>query len=261
MKHLLKIPALLAGLCAVMAAPPTFADDSEVFTSSSFTTNKVLPNILFIIDTSGSMDEEVDAYDPKVTYVGPCVVTDRVYWTTTNSKQPPTCLSDQWVKLDNNRCRTAYTGMGTGGWWRGRTAMLIPGNSTTASRWDNLEPGRDAKLECQGDENVHGDRPGSLAAGSENKYARNGTGNSDSNRWGASTASNRVAWNGRQQISLYSTNYMNFYFGTGTKKRVTRLSIVRDAAKNLIDNLSGVNLGIMRYELQCPGWHGHLSGQ
>lgn len=253
MKHLLKIPAVLAGVFAVMAAPPTFADDSEVFTSSSFTTNKVLPNILFIIDTSGSMDDEVDAYDPSVTYDGPCTTTDRVYWTTVNNKQPPSCTSDQWVQVDNNRCRTAYNGMKNGGWWRGRTAMLISGGAVNPSRWDNLVPGRDAKLECQGDSGNHGDRPGSQAAGSENKYARNGIGTSDSNRWGASNSSNQVSWNGRQQISMYSTNYMNYYFGTGTKKRVTRLSIVRDAAKNLIDNLSGVNLGIMRYSSNAQG--------
>lgn len=255
MKNFLKVPALLAGVFAVMAAPPTFADDSEVFTSSSFTTNKILPNILFIIDTSGSMDEQVDAYDPAVTYEGPCTETDRVYWTTTNNKQPPACTSDQWVKVDNNRCRTGYNGMKTGGWWRGRTAMLISGANVNPSRWDNLVPGRDAKLECQGDSGNHGDRPGSQAAGNENKYARNGSGTSDSNRWTSSTNSNQnlVSWTGRQQISMYSTNYMNFYFGTGEKKRVTRLSIVRDAAKNLIDSLSGVNLGIMRYSSNAQG--------
>jgi len=53
-----RIFCTLAGLVAVVGAPaPAMADDSEVFTSADFISdNSVLPNVLFIMDTSGSMD-------------------------------------------------------------------------------------------------------------------------------------------------------------------------------------------------------------
>lgn len=252
MKNFTRIFSLLAGLFAVMAAPPSFADDSEVFTNSSFVATGVRPNILFIIDTSGSMETEVIyTYDPATKYSGPCTDTDRVYWRTTKTKEPPDCTtSDQWVKLDNNRCHAAFTGMSTGGWWRGRTAMLISGDP---SRWGDLVAGKDAKLECELDKGVHGDLPGSEAAGSELKYARNGGGKLDSDRWGKSDSKNQVNWDDRQRISLYSANYINFYMGKDVGNPSTRLEIVRNAAKDLIDSLSGVNLGIMRYSSDAEG--------
>ena len=66
-----RILCTLTGLAAVLCAPPTIADDSEVFTSSAFTTGVgARPNVLFIMDTSGSMDGEVIIYDPLKTYTG-----------------------------------------------------------------------------------------------------------------------------------------------------------------------------------------------
>ena len=81
-----RILCTLAGLVAVLGAPaPAVADDSEVFTSSDFVTgNSVRPNVLFIMDTSGSMDSEVTVYDPTKTYDGPCS-TAYVYWGDCNS--------------------------------------------------------------------------------------------------------------------------------------------------------------------------------
>ena len=67
---------------AVLGSQPTLADDSEVFTSSAFTTgDSARPNVLFIMDTSGSMDSEVTVYDPAMTYTGTCDA-GYVYWAT-----------------------------------------------------------------------------------------------------------------------------------------------------------------------------------
>ena len=80
MKRISRILCTLAGLVALLGSPPTLADDSEVFTSSSFTTSTgTRPNVLFVIDTSGSMDSEVTVYDPAQTYTGSCDA-NYVYW-------------------------------------------------------------------------------------------------------------------------------------------------------------------------------------
>lgn len=236
------------------SAPETRADDSEVFTNSSFVGTGVRPNVLFVIDTSGSMDTVVNAYDPTQDYSASsvCPSSDRVYWSTTNSAVPPDCrTSTQWVRSDNNRCRAAFNGMTNAGWWNGRSQMIITGGNPTF--WGNLVAGVDYKIECSGDSGNHGDRPGSQAAGSENKYARNGTGTSDSNRWGDGASSSQVAWNTKPRYSLYSVNYINWYYGAGGSTPMTRLQIVRDVAKSLIDSLDGVNLGLMRYSTTAEG--------
>jgi type IV pilus assembly protein PilY1 len=250
MKHVNKLTSAVIGTLAALAANPVFADDSEVFTNPSFTGTTIRPNVLFILDTSGSMDTEVNVYDPAQTYLGPCPA-GRVYWQTADTEVPPLCTSNQWVSVNNNRCQSAATGMANDGWWRGRTQMLISGGNP--SFWANAVASRDAKLECGNDRGVHGDLPGTTAPGGENKYARNGTGSTDASRWGNSGSSNQLNWGNLQRLSLYSSNYANWWYAAGGSTPRTRLQIVRDAAKNLIDNLDGVNLGIMRYSTNAQG--------
>jgi len=250
---------IITGLFTCVAlfgsASPTLADDSEVFTNSAFVATGVRPNVMFIIDTSGSMDTVVNSYDSSVDYTSAsnvCPDKDRVYWSTNNSAVPPDCrTSNQWVKTDNNRCRTAYLSMGDNGWWNGRMQQIITGGNPTY--WGNIVAGVDYKIECSGDNNNHGDLPGSQAPGGENKIPRNGTGTSDSNRWGNSGSSNQLSWNGKQRYSLYSMNYINWYYGAGGSTPKTRLQIVRNVAKSMVDSLDGVNLGLMRYSQNAEG--------
>jgi type IV pilus assembly protein PilY1 len=257
--HMRLSSKLITGLFACMAlfgsASPALADDSEVFTNSAFIGTGIRPNVMFIIDTSGSMDTVVNSYDPSTDYTATnnvCPSTDRVYWSTNNSATPPDCrTSNQWVRADNNRCRAGYNGMVNNGWWNGRMQMIITGGNPTY--WGNLAAGVDYKIECSGDSGNHGDLPGRQAAGGENKYARNGTGTSDSNRWGASNSSSQVGWSSKPRYSLYSINYINWYYGAGGSTPKTRLQIVRNVAKSMIDSLDGVNLGLMRYSQNAEG--------
>lgn len=240
------------------SAPDSRADDSEIFTNSAFIATGVRPNVLFIIDTSGSMGTVVNAYDPGFDYSGENICTDltRIYWTTTNSAAPPDCrdstAATRSFQVDNNRCRAAFRGMRDNGWWWGRAQTIVTSGSNTA--WGNLSPSYDRKVECESDSGNHGDLPGSTRGGAENKYARNGTGSSDGNRWGNSTSSNQIAWNTKPNYAFYSANYINWYYGAaGASLPRSRLEIVRSVAKNLVDTLQGVNLGLMRYDRNAEG--------
>ena len=71
-------------LLALTAGAPVFADDTELLLVTPSTTQDLEPNIMFIIDTSGSMrseEETIEPYDSTRSYAGDCGV-DRVYWTT-----------------------------------------------------------------------------------------------------------------------------------------------------------------------------------
>lgn len=253
MKRLSKISSALVGIVAVLAAP-AYADDSEVFTNASFLATGVRPNVLFIVDTSGSMETEVEnIYDPSKTYDGSCAV-DRIYWRAedTGNAAPPSCDSSnkQVVKLDTNRCAAAATGMATNGWWNGRTQML--NESSNPFYWGNAVAGKDWKLECQSDDKKHGDLPGTTAPGAETKRAMNGTGNNYANFWTNGTK-NLFTWTNAQRVSMFSGNYINWYTSTDAGVKKTRLGIVQKVANDLIDDLQGVNLGIMRYSADADG--------
>src|SRR5262245_43741629 len=128
MKRVSRILSALLGCMAVMLGAPAQADDSEVFTNAAFLAKGVQPNVLFIIDTSGSMTTKVNVWDSSKTYTGDCP-DDRIYWQTANTKVPPPCNSNQWISASNNRCAKSYATYKNSGWWNGRTMMLLKKDS------------------------------------------------------------------------------------------------------------------------------------
>ncbi len=244
-----RILCTLAGIASVLGAPPALADDSEVFLSSTFTTGSgVRANVLFIVDTSGSMDSEVITYDPTQTYAGSCDA-NYVYWDTSNNSTPPNCTTTQKILVTANRCAASYAGMQANGWWYGRVAQI----RSDGTAWTDLAAGVDSrKVECEPDTGVHGDAAANAVDGGSAKYARNG-GGSASNRWGDSRSSNQVSWRDRSRAAFYSANYINWYRGGGSGTIKTRLQIVKEVARSLITDLDGVNLGLMRYSYNSTG--------
>src|SRR5215510_14043768 len=121
MKPVSRILSAFIGCMAVMLGAPAQADDSEVFTNAAFLAKGVQPNVLFVFDTSGSMDTEVNVWDSKKTYAGDCPA-GRLYWKAgVADSTPPACDSDQWISVTNNRCAKSYATYSKSGWWNGRT--------------------------------------------------------------------------------------------------------------------------------------------
>src|SRR5688572_6901210 len=93
---------LLGGLWTLAAGLPAVADDTELFVQTSANAG-IRPNILFVIDNSGSMATEVvtqDTYNPSTDYSGfsgDCE-TNRVYYRTTTGTAP-SCSTDRWFDL------------------------------------------------------------------------------------------------------------------------------------------------------------------
>ena len=94
MRYLHKLRISSLGLLLICAsAMPAHADDTEIFVGRS--DNYSDPNVLFVIDTSGSMDTVVNflAYDPATTYAGSCD-NSRLYWSTDGSEPDCTTTSN-----------------------------------------------------------------------------------------------------------------------------------------------------------------------
>src|SRR5688500_3842351 len=107
LKRILGLAA--SAMLTLAAAMPAAADDTEIFVPQG---GGVKPNVLFILDTSGSMETDVVTenapYDPTVTYTGSCDAT-RVYWLRDQGTPliPPACDTDNWFNLTALMCKAA----------------------------------------------------------------------------------------------------------------------------------------------------------
>ena len=113
MRSLVTLAATAA--VAMLANTPAGADDTELFVGAAVAAAPSRPNILFIMDTSGSMDTNVVtqvSFNPADTYSGSCR-TDRVYWSSNNSA--PNCSTDRYVAATAFTCNAAQPNLDSSG--------------------------------------------------------------------------------------------------------------------------------------------------
>jgi type IV pilus assembly protein PilY1 len=224
-------------------ALPASADDTEIFIGA--TTSGVKPNILFVLDTSGSMETEVVTenapYDPSVTYAGSCN-SSYVYWVRDTGWPfyPPTCATTNYFNLSALTCKPALTALAAGG------AGLYAANraaqyDTTDTRWEQIRDYEKSKyVECRADRGIHGQTDAASA-----KYATD----SSNIRWTTSSTA-QITWsanNTDRSYVFYSANYLNWWNNPVNVQVQTRLEIVKGVMTELLSTLSGVNVGLMRY--------------
>ncbi|MBT8063065.1 MAG: hypothetical protein KJO85_10310, partial [Gammaproteobacteria bacterium] len=229
---------LAMGLCQA-----TLADDIEIFTGGSGVGSGVAPNVVFIIDTSGSMSSEVQTqpvYDSSETYAGDCE-SNHIFWAK-EGDDPPECDDDEWFYQSALRCAVAAGQLNQ----NGISALDyfaqwdFDEDSEDKSQWDKLD--KDWKteyVECSADSGDHGNN-----AGDGEVYAAD----AGAGPW-SSDPLDEVVWGDDdtdELYTLYSGNYLNWTQVAMTQV-TTRLEIVQDVTKNLLDNLSGVNVGLMRF--------------
>src|SRR5688572_24836222 len=104
--------ASLSCVLTLLGGTAARADDTEIFTGNA--SNSVRPNIMLVLDTSGSMMANVTTqadYDPAQTYDGSDSCDDiqsRVYYSTDG--RTPSCGSNNWFPLTRLKCRDAVSG-------------------------------------------------------------------------------------------------------------------------------------------------------
>ncbi|MBM4196873.1 MAG: hypothetical protein FJ197_07215 [Gammaproteobacteria bacterium] len=217
-------------LAAAVLAGHARADDTEIFLAADAATDTTGggANILFIIDTSASMDAEVSTqvpWNPATNFSG-CYRSDALYLVT--GTDPPPCDSTAWVQKTGNRCAASAAGLAGLGQY---TAFAL-GWDASRERWDPPEAEiPDRLLECEADRGVDGE-------GSE-RYAANGA----DGPWGPD-ATNEPAWN--SQVTLYDGNWLNWRTNPPSVTR-TRLEVVQDVVVEIVTSLQNANVGLMRF--------------
>ncbi len=225
-------------LATLLAAGPTVADDTEIFTGAAFADTQ--PNVLFILDTSGSMDNLVEAsanYDPAVTYDGDCPA-DRVYWST-SAYDVPSCSSNYWFNASALKCDAALAGFSAEGRYRDRIARYNPSSNTYYRRWYNLRTDRKSHMvDCKADHGIHGDGVDATKLwAAERAYGP----------YQASSGAPRVLdWDNERRYTLYSSNFVNFSESPAAQPK-TRLQVMKEVIANVLNNSTGINVGVMRF--------------
>lgn len=230
-------------LCTIFTVSAALADDSEIYMSKK-EAETARPNVLFILDTSGSMDSEivstVPLYDPATVYDSQGCDENRIYYGTNDT--PPSCTTDNWFPRTSNHCsasESALVNIGGSGVWpalgNSRERVL----QYRSARWRSVSAGSSGNIECQPDDGNHGEN-----GTTTRNYVENG------GPWGNTST---IAWSSSTRYRFYTANYLNYKNGPGMTVTMTRLQIVRDVAISLASSLNNVNLGLMRYNSDAEG--------
>ncbi len=221
--------ALLGCVCALSAV----ADDTEIFvTGFDAPVACEAPNVLFVIDTSGSMDSavltQVD-WDPNSSFTG-CFDSNSLYYSATGDL--PDCGSLASFPRANNACAAATAGLER----VGRYKSLFRSWNADRELWEQLEAGSiNGPVECEPDRAVHGD------GSNGDNFAADGSGGP----WEANSAT-EPAWASASNVTIFDGNWLNWNSNPPTVEK-TRLEVVQEVTNAAIDSLSGVNVGVMRF--------------
>ena len=248
MSKSLNLNLLLAiSLSVIFSMTTVFADDTEIYVGGNVGASVVRPNVLFVIDTSGSMDEDVTItipYDPATTYTGTCSSTN-VFWSTSGT--PPACTTSNYFAATANTCNDSAGALATNstGFYVGRlarykvSASKKGANTSTWTTFSNTD--HTSQVECEADYSKHGD-----GIDASKLYPANGGNNAGPWRI---NSTNAISWSSTgTNYTLYSANYLNWKWSPSTTVIKTRLNIVKETFTSLLNSTSGINAGLMRFD-------------
>ena len=265
--------ALLASCLLTLASgSAALADDTEVLIGQ--TLPYAGPNIMFVIDTSGSMQATLltdDSYDPTIRYPGPANDSSRLYFTTVDSAGNVSYPDANYlqfgayVETSVFACDAAAAALATDGIYVGEFRQF---NDNTGV-WTQLgvydpDPaisGVKRFTECLADEGVHG-----LDSVSPEVYPVDGLlGPTRLVPWSADPADpDRITWPAHATYAFLSNNFINWIdwaANNGTPVVQTRLEVVQEVTNDLVTGISAsasttqqiYNVGLMRFSTNGSG--------
>ena len=243
-----KITWMSVSVCiAMLAGMPAVADDTELLLINPDPSKNPKPNVMFILDTSGSMTTKqatIRPYDGTQSYSGECDE-DKLYWTDVNVT--PDCTTTKNVIAKSNfYCKFAEKQIfGIGSFSNTMVQYRnggSDGNSTGPYRWQYLAPGyTDAPIECQADNGTHGD------GRNAHLWAAAGT---DLNDPYTTKAANGLSWGSAPRnlgYTVFDGNYLNWK-ASPVDAVLTRSVIMKEVTKKVLSSVNNLNVGLMRFD-------------
>jgi type IV pilus assembly protein PilY1 len=231
---------------ALLAGVPAIADDTELLLLNPDPSSNPKPNVMFILDTSGSMttiETTVDPYDNNLAYPGSCDA-NNLYWSDVGV--PPACdaANTQFIVKSVYFCAFSDLQIAGIGSFTDTMVQFRPDKSEIdKNTWKELGAGfNNAPVECQADSGVHGDGTPGLV------YAKKGSGNKlteaftdeekDSISWGS--APRNISY------TIFDGNYLNWR-NAPENVSMSRSEIMKVVTKKVLSSVNNLNVGLMRF--------------
>lgn len=267
--NLLKTAVCAALAVALGTVQQAHGLDTDIYLKSQALVRDDSPNVLIILDNSGSMDTQIESrppYDPSIDYCAgdlnaayPTVVdadgnpnansgkpsncgniSGRLYYSFDN--EPPGMSSDDWFASSKNKCIDSLSSLNDSGLYQGsavsnRIAKWRSGNR--GGGWRSLRRQDDGDMtyvDCQADGNSNG------------QAAADGTYPQNSSSTAYTSSGTAFVWdnfNTNADPSLYASNYMNYWHNAELVTSTTRIAVAKSAVKSIIDANTTVRFGLM----------------
>ncbi len=242
-----KISWMSAGFAYVtLAAAPAFADDTELLLLNPDPSTQPKPNVMFILDTSGSMNTTQTTntpYDPNIVYAGTCQ-TDALYWTDVGITPECVATNTRWIYKTAYHCEFSQKQLAGIGSYTDTMIQFTPTGDDGDFWWYKLVPGDpNSFVECRADSGTHGDGT------SGQVYASAGSGIASVSGAYTSDAKSEVAWgsSGRNvSYSVFDGNYLNWK-ASPTSTTMSRSNIMKEVTKKVLSSVNQLNVGLMRF--------------
>lgn len=238
----------IVGICAAVlitltAGAPSIADDTELLLATPSNDQNLEPNIMFIIDTSTSMEsveETIEPYDSTISYGGDCDE-NRIYWSIIETAPVCDTANTNYVEKSSFVCDVASQRMAGIGSYSGVLVQYRPDIVGGPAKWQYLGAGFNTELvECEDDSGTHGDGSAGFV------YAAKG---SDLANPFTDDPNEEISWGSsprNQNYTIYDGNYLNWKNSPVTAN-LTRIDIVKAVIKSVLKSISNVNVGVMRF--------------
>ena len=234
---------------AMLTGMPAIADDTELLLVNPDPSNTPKPNVMFILDSSGSMtttQSTVEPYNSNTAYDSGSCDKDKFYWTDVDVT-PDCATTKNIIEADKYVCefsRKQIDGIGS------YTDTMIQyrdggadGLSSGKKTWQTLAAGYTGEyVECQADSGRHGDGNDTLRL-----WAAAGSDLTD--LW-TSSEKNAVSWGSAPRnisYTVYSGNYLNWKSSPNIVPW-SRSRIMKSVAKQVLSSVNNLNVGLMRFD-------------
>lgn len=251
----------ITAILIVFGNLPAMAEDIDIYLQENNGSTAIKPNVLFILDTSTSMDENIlieENFSSSLNYttkVGDCYDNDYFYMvddTTTVTCENVNTFDS--FKSTQNQCAAAARRFGVFGVDADYTANdsnLVTGIYQyddwvmwypSTDKWYELNDSKSQDtyfLECAADQGIHG----TSTSGEAIYIGAQGSGASHT----VDSAGEFTTWDSLPSLSkkMVSGNYMN-YLVTSVKVEQVKIDVMKNVISNLVAIVEGVEVGLMK---------------
>jgi type IV pilus assembly protein PilY1 len=244
------------------------AEDIEIFRKENVGAGAVQPNVLFILDTSGSMNDEIGggeraAYVGATDYsllAGACFDNTRMYYLpagdTVSDVECTNTFTSKYYLRSQNKCATAEAafasnaGLFSTDWSQWKTT-----NPNASKGWNTLHNNTSNTnyIDCADDEKMANPPVAIEHLNYTSKtvpYVTDTLAN-----WNNLSAARQ-----NSDLTMYSGNYMNHLVTTTTTAGVPKIDIMREVIETTLYGVEGVNIGLMKFNYRGGSFNSNDGG-